>query len=93
MSGKAEFIKKLIDELTNESYEEGWNDCKESMTSQQLQEDRYIELESKFKIQKQRLVLAIKLLRYAQRTPCGADGQFDRFFEEVPENELIDVYV
>lgn len=88
-----ESIKSQLDKLVNEAYEDGWNDCKENMILQLLNEEKYVQLENKFKLQKSRLNLAIKLLRYAQRTSCGADGQFDRFFEEVPEEETIDIQV
>jgi hypothetical protein len=92
MKGKMKFVTGLIEEIINQSYEDGWNDCKENMTLQLLEEDRYKDLEKKFKIQKRRLSLAIKLLRYAKSTPCGANGQFDRFFEEVSDGESVDEY-
>lgn len=89
MSVSLELVKDQLDKLINETYEEGWNDCKENMTLQLLNEEKYDQLQNKFRIQKSRLNLAIKLLRYAQRTPCGSDGQFDRFFED----EVIDDYI
>jgi hypothetical protein len=84
-----ESVKTLIDRLANEAYENGWDDCKENYSHQQFSPARTDMLTQTVKVLqkenkdfKKRLTLATKLLRYAQKTPCGSQGQFDRFFEE-----------
>ena len=73
----------------NRKYEEGWSDCKENYSHQQFSPartesllDMVKELQKDNKLFKKKLALATKLLRYAQSTIYGAQGQFDRFFEE-----------
>ena len=89
MSVSIEKLKSEIDILANESYEEGWADCKENYSHQQFSpartealSDTVRDLQKDNKLFKKKLALATKLLRYAQGTICGAQGQFDRFFDE-----------
>lgn len=89
MNVSIESVKLSIDKIAEEAYEEGYKDATEwyskqpfsaartdllSITVQNIQKD--------LKDTKRKLALATKLLRYAQTTPCGSQGQFDRFFEE-----------
>jgi hypothetical protein len=84
-----ELIKAQIDKLANDSYEEGWKDCKENLSLQPFNAERTESLASKCeeltkqnRIQERRLRLAVKLLRHAQASECGQLGQYDRFFQE-----------
>jgi len=102
-----EHLHDIIDKVIEAAYEEGWKDCKENLSLQpgvnyatyNLLLDTHNQMNRQYLIQKRKLSLAIKLIRYAQMTPCGKDGQFDRFFQEYSEEYehevgqmLIDVY-
>ena len=94
-----ESIKLLINQIADEAYEDGWKDCKENISLQKAHNEDYEVLRKSFIVQKRKLNLAIKLLRYAQMTECGKNGQFDRFFQEYSEDYdrevgqwLIDIY-
>jgi hypothetical protein len=84
-----ESIKAQIDQLANQSYEDGWNDCKENLSFQPFEAERTKRLEQECKelaeknrIQERKLRLAVRLLRLAQESECGQLGQYDRFIQE-----------
>lgn len=82
-------LLKLVDKLENETYDQGWADCKIHYAQQEFSpartkalSDTVRDLQKDNKLFKKKLALATKLLRYAQSSPCGSQGQFDRFFDE-----------
>lgn len=84
-----EEINSLVEKLEKLAYNRGWDDCKEYYAAQPYSAARtdnlsatVKDLQKDLKDVKKRLSLAVKLLRHAQASPCGQDGQFDRFFQE-----------
>jgi len=95
MSVSIEQVKLQIDSIANEAYDNGWLDCKYYYSKQDFSAARTEALsitvqglQKENKQMKSKLAHATRLLRFAQTTPCGANGQFDSFFDD-PYPELV----
>lgn len=82
-------LNKHITEIKKRSFDDGFEAARTRYATEEFSPARtenlsktVIRLQSELKYHKKRLSLATKLLRYAQSTECGKNGQFDRFFEE-----------
>ena len=84
-----ESMRSEMDLLLERVYEEGYKSCFEYYSKQpfnaartDLLSEAVEYLQKNLKHAEKKLTLATRLLKYAQSTPCGQQGQFDRFFEE-----------
>ena len=89
MNESIEALKEMMDRVILESYKEGYSDATIYYASQEFSPARTEALTGTVKLlQKEnkdfrkKLALATKLIKFAQMTSCGSNGQFDRFFEE-----------
>jgi hypothetical protein len=89
MRVNTESVKTMVEGLANKSYEDGWKDCEKHYADQAFSAARtnaltktVLELQKENKLFKKKLSLATRLIKFAQMTSCGSNGEFDRFFEE-----------